>query len=251
MLEHARALSRRVVDFCYPGECASCTTAVESGGQLCDACAQKLREMEAAGACEACGMPLERWGAPCPYCMGKGMRPYARVLRLGIYADPLKELIHQMKYQGRWGLGEMLAERLWRQQPRVPDLLAHSDGIVAVPLYRWRQVSRGYNQAEVIAAHLARRSGVRLIHPTRRVRDTATQTLLHSQASRYQNVRGAFRVVRARAVPGKHIVVIDDVRTTGATLRSVGHELRKAGAASLSAIVVAVADPRGRSFQAV
>jgi ComF family protein len=244
------ALAGRVADFCYPGECANCATAVDGAAQLCDACARKLAEMESAGACVACGMPLERWGAPCPYCVGKGLRPYGRVLRLGVYADPLKAMIHRMKYEHHWGLAETLADRLWAM-PRVRALVEEHDRIMAVPLHWWRQVQRGYNQSEVIAARLARHSGVRLVRPARRVRYTETQTQLTSQQSRELNLRGAFKVARPREVQGRGLLVVDDVKTSGATLRALGRELRTAGAARLSAIVLAVADPRGRGFEAV
>jgi predicted amidophosphoribosyltransferase len=75
------------------------------------------------------------------------------------------------------------------------------------------------------------------------------QTQLHSKERRLQNLREAFGVVNPRAVTNAHVVVIDDVMTTGATLRSVARTLNGAKPASLSAIVLAVADPRRRDFQ--
>ena len=97
-----------------------------------------------------CAMPLAEFGAPCAYCLGKGLYPFDRILRLGIYQDPLKHVIHQMKYRQRWALAEFLADRLLEQEP-VKGLLSQTDCLVPVPLFAMRQIARGYNQADVIA----------------------------------------------------------------------------------------------------
>jgi len=118
-------------------------------------------------------------------------------------------------------------------------------------LYWRRQLVRGYNQAGVIAGRIGRLCEIKVARPVVRVRDTETQTVLHSREKREENLKGAFKVVRPGVVKGKHVVVVDDVMTTGATLQSIGRALKKAGAASLCAIVVAAADPRGMGYEAV
>ena len=207
-------------------------------------------QLESAAACEKCGAPLAEVHAPCPFCKNEGVPHYDRILRLGVFDDPIKDLIHQFKYQGRWAIGQWLTERLI-EQPRIRGLLAQIDVIVPVPLHLLRQLHRGYNQATVIARCLAARCEKPVKRPLVRIRNTETQTHLHSRAQRFDNLRGAFRFIRPGSIRGKRVLVVDDVLTTGATLQTVGRALRPARPASLIALVLAVADPRGRGFRAV
>ncbi len=244
-------LLHHVLDFCYPGICASCDANAPAGGTVCETCAAELDAMTAAGACAFCAMPLANDGAPCPYCMGKGHFPFERIIRLGVFADPLKNLIHQMKYHRRWPLGEMLTDRLIETE-RAKGLLTETQVLVPVPLHVRRHIERGYNQAEVIARRIGKRCDIPVIHATRRIRNTETQTNIHAHAKRIANVRGAFALTKSAAkLRGKHVIVIDDVMTVGATLAEVGRTLKKAEPASLCAIVLAVADPKRRGFEVI
>lgn len=243
-------LIRDLIDFCYPGVCASCKEGCEPGDFLCPSCSDQLQVLEQAAACDLCAMPLAYPEAPCPFCQGKGEPNYEHILRLGTFDEPLKDLIHQMKYQGRWNVGEQLASRLLSQNP-VRNLLDQADVLVPVPLHFFRQVARGYNQSVVITRFISKKCRKPLAAPLSRVRRTETQTHFSSRQKRFKNLKNAFRLVDAKSVAGKRVVVIDDVMTTGATLQTVARALRPAHPKSLSALVLAVADPRGRSFQSV
>jgi len=216
---------------------------------LCGGCDADLCRIESCAACWHCGLPLAEPDAPCPYCQGKGRSPYKHVLRLAPFREPLKHLIHQLKYKRQWHLAEGLARRLAGKRP-VLDLLASADCLLPVPLHRLRQTGRGYNQAELIALALSRRAGkavgkrLPIVRPVVRLIHTDTQTHLHSPGKRAANLRHAFGLVNARLVRGKHVVVVDDVLTSGATLKALARALRPAKPASLNAIVLAVADPR-------
>ncbi|MGB7160442.1 MAG: ComF family protein, partial [Tepidisphaeraceae bacterium] len=244
------AFLSHVMDFCYPGACAICQAHAPGSAALCETCGNELRLLERAPACDRCAMPLPQHEAPCPHCNGKGLRPFERILRLGVFADPLKHLVHQSKYHHRWPLGEFLADRLLEQE-RVKGLLMETDGLVAVPLHPVRHIHRGYNQAEVIARRLSKICRLDLVRPAVRLRNTQTQTHVRSHAKREENLRDAFGLIDAKNVRGRHVVVIDDVMTTGATLKSFARCLKEAEPASLSALVVAIADPRERGFEVV
>ena len=234
-------------DLCLPPRCAACRAIEVVDGFLCPACEQALEDLAAAPRCRLCAMPLAQHDAPCPFCRGAGVPHYAQIVVLGRFEEPLKTLIHEMKYQHRWPIAEQLAIRL-RRQPRVAELLAQATCLVPVPLHRSRQISHGYNQAEVAARTLAPRL---VIRPARRVRATESQTHLNSHAMRVRNLKNAFHLTRPDKIHGRHVVVIDDVMTSGATLQSLARALAKAQPASLSAIVFAIADPRGRKFESI
>ncbi len=195
-------------------------------------------------------MPIPQLDAPCPHCAGKGLSPFAEVVRLGIFEDPIKRLIHLAKYHHRWPLAEFLAERL-SAQARVKALLLRSEVLVPVPLHLIRHVRRGYNQAELLAARLGKLNRLRVARPAVRLRHTETQTHLHSHAKRQENLRDAFGLMKPRCIRGKHVVIVDDVMTTGATLKSLARCLKDAEPASLSAVIVAVADPKRRGFEVI
>lgn len=245
-------LIRDVLDFCYPGRCAACDSDCAGSQTLCASCDDLLARLEDQAACRLCAMPLVEEGAPCPYCEGDGVPHYEHILRLGIYSDPIKHLVHHVKYHGRWALAEFLADRLARR-PGVRALLDDADCLVPVPLHRLRQVTRGYNQAEVIARVLAKRSRgrLRVARPVVRLRNTETQTHLHSRARREENLRDAFGLVDGWCVHEQRVVVVDDVITTGATLQSFARALQPAKPQKLSAVLLAIADPEGRDFEVI
>lgn len=209
-----------------------------------------MSKLQFAPACAVCAMPLGEHLAPCPYCQGKGLRPFERMARLGIFDPPLKELVHRVKYSLDWPLAERLAERL-AEQDTVQAILQDADTIVPVPLFWRRHAVRGFNQAEVIARVLAGRSRAKMKRAVVRLRDTPTQTALHKRSHRLENLKNAFGTVDAAAIHGKHVVLVDDVVTTAATLQTMAREIRRHEPASISAVVLAIADPKGRAFEVI
>jgi ComF family protein len=241
------ALANHFADFCYPPICNLCG----AGGvvpPLCADCTADLDRLASAAACGGCGFPLVSEGDPCPRCRGRGIGPVKRVARLGVFSDPLRDLVHRLKFRNGWPLAEFLADRLAAHAP-AKVLLDEADCLVAVPLHPMRQWARGYNQAAVIAQRLKKISGIPIRTPLVRLRNTAAQSSLRAQAKRWENVRDAFGLIDAKSVRGRHVVLVDDVMTTGATLKSAARTLRKAEPASISVIAIAVADPKGRAYQ--
>lgn len=249
---HVGAAIKQVLDFCYPTVCAACG-AIEPESltpNLCAACDDALLKLANAAACLKCAKPLAYDNAPCPYCEGRGFRPIDRIVALGVFDDPLKDLIHHAKYHRAWQLAEAMADRVLATE-RAKMVLAETEVLVPVPLHVWRHIGRGYNQAEVIANLLSRRRKLAVKKPAVRMRPTVTQTHLHSRAKRMANLRGAFALIDPKTITGKRVTIVDDVTTTGATLRSFARTLMDAAPASIDAIVLAIADPRGRGFEKI
>jgi len=202
-------------------------------------------------------MPLASPGSPCVQCLGNGLSPFEPIVSLGILTEPLKTLIHRIKYEHRWRLAEQLANRLLAR-PEVIAVLETVELIIPVPLHPRRQRERGYNQAELIARQLCRGfrsirdpSQLTVLNVARRIRPTQTQTSLQSRVQREQNVADAFELIHPAAINNRHIALLDDVLTTGSTLSSPPRSLQPAKPAGFPAIVLAIADPKGRAFEVI
>ena len=147
------------------------------------------------------------------------------------YNDAAARLIHAFKYAG----AKYLAESLGAFLPTPPD----ADWIIPVPLHPFRRRQRGYNQSLLLAQHLSRTTGIPLQpRALTRIRNTPSQTQ-RTHAERPGNVRDAF--LAGRGLQGSHILLVDDVITTGSTLDACALALRMAGAAGVWAVTVCTA----------
>jgi ComF family protein len=151
-----------------------------------------------------------------------------------VYGGPLADALRRLKYEGRTELAPAVATLL---QHGVRPHAGRVDVVVPVPLHRRRLLERGFNQAALLAGPLARSLGVAMdVRRLRRRRPTPPQVGLEPDARRH-NVRGAFV---GRADPKRpRVLLIDDVRTTGATLRAAADALRAAGATEVCTLAVA------------
>ena len=157
----------------------------------------------------------------------------------GSYEGALRKLIHLFKY----GKVESLANPLSRFLLTAVPLDVEFDLVIAMPMHWRKQWERGFNQAELLAAPVARRYGLKLGTNLRRQRYTVAQASL-TEAQRLKNLDKSFRVKREAEVAGKRILLIDDVFTTGTTLRTAAEALKAAGAAHVSALTLARVDRR-------
>lgn len=153
----------------------------------------------------------------------------------------LRELIHLLKYGKVKTLADPLGDLLSAALPREERF----DALTPVPLHWRRQWQRGFNQSEVLARALSRRTGIPTIAALRRVRPTPAQAGL-SNAGRRRNVAAAFasRPSAGAALAGKKILLIDDVMTTGSTAAECARALKRAGAARVALLTVARVDRR-------
>ena len=178
--------------------------------------------------------PLDAEGR-CALCRS-GLRGFDAAYSFGAYEGVLRELIHLYKYGKVRTLARPLSGWLAQALPRDEAF----DAVVPVPLYWRRRLQRGFNQAELLAKGLSRRTGIPVVRALGRVRPTPTQAGL-SNSARRQNVARAFH---SRSVQGKRILLIDDVMTTGATATSCALALKQAGARRVALLTVARVDRR-------
>lgn len=223
----------------YPPHCAACGASLERGHYLCAACKDTARRIKPPF-CRTCSQPFD--GAieqefTCSNCAERRFH-FECAVTARHSRGIVRDLLIRFKYQGefylRHPLGEWLAEGL--DDPRIAG--EKFDCLVPVPLHPTRERERQFNQARELAKILERRSGLPVYDCLKRVRKTPTQTRF-DRAERMENLLNAFKMRNNRSVQGKHLVLIDDVFTTGSTVDECARVLKKAGAKSVRALTVA------------
>ena len=235
----ARTIAARAADIALPPQCLACDRALAAHGALCPVCWGKLRLIER----PYCA----RLGIPFSYDLGEGALsaeaiadppPFDRCRAVVVFDDVARKLVHGLKYRDRLELAAWMAEWMARAGAEV---IADADVILPVPLHPRRLWWRRANQSALLAAHVAARVG-RPMAPLalRRIRPTDQQVGLTAD-QRDRNVRGAFKVpaAEAMAVAGRRVLLVDDVHTTGATVRAATRALVRAGAVAVDILVFA------------
>jgi ComF family protein len=182
--------------------------------------------------------------ARCYRCQGYGDRLPLITRASALHTSPLRDAIHAFKYQGQPQLAPFLARYLVAvySQPPWSNMPQAISAVVPVPLHEERLRERGYNQSELLALHFCRATGLSL-QPTwlARIRETRQQVGL-DPSQRRANVDGAFAA--SAGVAGQRLLLIDDVYTTGSTLRACAVAALDAGATAVYALTLAQPAPR-------
>lgn len=193
----------------------------------CGACDLDLRTPEA-GFCAGCATLIEP--------AHRTLQPPAPSAALFVYGGPLATALQRFKYNRRTELANPLSALLCTA---VVAYAGRVDVVVPMPLHRKNLSERGYNQVALLSRPLARRLGVPMtVTQLKRVRPTDRQANLPRE-QRYQNVRGAFRA--QPPTDGRRALLVDDVRTSGATLAEAAEALREAGATEVFTLALAFA----------
>ncbi|MCB9139118.1 MAG: ComF family protein [Caldilineaceae bacterium] len=230
-----RTLANRALDLLFPPACVACG---HSGAPLCSACAQRA-EPVTAPICARCGRRTTHPRTSCPLCAEEHSTALTMVRSAALHTSPLREAIHAFKYEARPDAARPLARYLvaafmtaeWRGLDPAVEV------VVPVPLHAERRAERGYNQAELLAEAFCRRVGL----PCRpdwleRHQFTRPQVGLNAE-ERQENVSAAFAA--ASEVSGRTLLLIDDVYTTGSTLRACADAARQAGARGIYGLTLA------------
>ena len=162
------------------------------------------------------------------------------VRSLGLFDDHYQKLIHAFKYQAKTSLGKRLG-RILAEKLREDGILPGFDCLIPVPLHPARKRERGFNQSELLADELSEVTHLpELKQLLKRIRNTKDQTKLTPE-QRIENVKGAFALIDYDRIEGKKVILVDDVMTTGATLKECAKVLTKAGAKRVMGATIAAA----------
>jgi ComF family protein len=241
----AKTFSAFLLDVLMPPVCLGCETRLDAHDALCPACWRTIDFIRP---------PLcDRLGIPMPYDTGGEMisaaaaaapPDYDRARAVARYDGLMRDLIHDFKFRDTHDARKLFGK--WMGEAGR-SLIAECDVLVPVPLARWRLLTRRFNQSQILAREVAALSGKPVASfGLIRVRATKSQVGL-SRNERRRNVAGAFAVPQAQRanVAGKAVLLIDDVVTTGATASSAARALKKAGAARVDVLALALAGDTG------
>ncbi len=239
-----RSLIKGLRDIVYPKACLVCKKSLKTSASVdelvCSGCWESIKQ-NLPPFCHRCGRHLEKNSFTkhlCPACLKKQLH-FDRAFSPFSYDGVLKELIHMFKYNGKEHLGKTLS------RPMVSFIKEYSvpvpfvDYIIPIPLHRLRLREREFNQAEVLARHLADSFNRELkTNVLSRLRHTKTQTELEPR-ERFVNVLDSFAVADNSSLKGRHILLVDDVLTTGATSSEAARALKESGAGAVFVLTLA------------
>jgi ComF family protein len=235
------AILKSIADVVFPPRCTACGSVLDEpdGRPFCPTCFSLIRNIESP-LCPCCGIPLpDREGADhfCGECL-RAHPPFSSARAVARYESVLLDAIHGFKYRGRITDGEVLGKMMADYRYHQFDISAYTL-IVPVPLHRRRLRERGFNQAVILAREIAGRFSLPIdLRSLRRRVYTEPQVGL-GKGHRTANVRGAFDVGDGKRIEGQKIVLVDDVYTTGGTVRECAGILMKNKAAEVAVLTLA------------
>ncbi|MGH8385078.1 MAG: ComF family protein [Pseudomonas sp.] len=217
--------------------CLLCDEAADGATPLCMPCETDLPWL--GDHCQTCALPLPAAGLTCGQCL-KQPPAFEQVITPWTYSFPIDSLITRFKHNAKWPFGHLLAELLAQAlHHRYEEDLPRPALLVPVPLATRRLRQRGFNQAAMLARWLSASLDIpcdeRLVS---RTHDTDAQQDLNAQA-RKKNLRNAFALAPDASIKGRHLALVDDVLTTGATAQALARLLMDAGAARVDVYCLA------------
>ena len=227
----------------FPSFCELCSSLLEFPQErvICHSCWKSIRTSYHSY-CLCCGRFFEALEEPhlCQVCLEK-RPPFSHHRSCGKYKGKLKDIILLYKYRHLQVLGRDLARFVYRALGREEEIWWKVDAVIPVPLHPKRKKERGFNQAQIIAKELARIKEIELRDGLLvKIKNVPPQTSLRVE-ERAENVSGAFAVAEGEKIGGKGVLLVDDVYTTGSTIRECSSVLRNAGVKEVKALTVAQA----------
>lgn len=231
-----RNIFETAIVFLYPARCRVCEEflGVTSMPYICADCWQDMQFLEPPW-CDICGTP--EINGLCDACAVSPPR-YGKLRTIAFYHTTLQQAIHLFKFEKKRAFAQPLVQLINTHIPSDCDITGY-DFVLPIPIHKKRLRERGFNQAALLADGIAKVAGVPVLTDVLvRKRHTVAQSSLDS-AARQQNIVGAFEVRNPDIISGKRLLLIDDVFTTGATIREAVGELWTADPAEIDVLTLA------------
>jgi len=241
----AKSIAQSVGHLLWPGRCLNCRGNPVEGEDLCAECWEKIVSVCGAEYCRRCGKEASPYGirgGACSNCRDEEIC-FDGIARAGIYDKAFRETILHFKH-GRSELDAVLGGFL-KPAFEASGFYNEIDFIVPVPLHWYKRMKRGYNQSYLLAKQLKHPSA-KISTELVRIRNTEEQPNMKSDYGRARNVEGAFAVRERHRFAGRKICLVDDIKTTGATLNECAKILKEVGVAKVFALVLAVAGQKAK-----
>ena len=227
---------KTAIAFLYPAKCRVCEAFLEitSVPYICTDCWHDIQLVEPPW-CDICGTP--DISGLCDECATNPPR-YGKLRSIAFYQTTLQHAIHLFKFQKKKVFAKHLIRMINAHLP-TDCCIADYDFMLPVPIHKKRLRERGFNQATLLAKGIAQAEGVPILTDALiRHRDTVAQSRLDRDA-RQQNIIGAFEIPNPKVIRDKRILIVDDVFTTGATIREAVNELWNADPAEIDVLTLA------------
>lgn len=215
------------LNFLFPKTCLSCG---RWGRYICDQCRNKFVPIQK-DACVHCDK-ISRYGLIHDRC--QRMNGIDGYIGLWYLTPPLQQVIKKIKYKLVTDAFRALCSCVSEERVKTIQNFAQAYSscvIQPIPLHPKRYAQRGFNQSDYIALFLHEGTGFPLINNLRRIRNTSQQARSHSRMERYKNMKNAFSLTNKEEIKGKDIILVDDIYTTGNTVKEAAYTCKKAGAA--------------------
>lgn len=228
-----------LTDILFPPRCPLCDEVIPSGTIVCPECRKEVLCITEP-ACKKCGKPLENERQEyCTDCIRKHHQ-YDQGKAVFVYQGKIRQSMYRFKYSNKREYATFYADKAaehytrWMKEKGI-------EAILPVPMYRWKEKERGYNQAAVFAAALAKRWKLPMEKKiVRRNRNTVPQKELND-VERKKNLSGAFEVIPEHR-NYKRILLVDDIYTTGSTIDAVAAVLKEAGVEKVYFLCISIGE---------
>jgi len=235
-----KKLISQILHAIYPTKCIFCGEMIkDTPMRICDKCVKDLPYNKKY--CQLCGKPIDSvYGKPlCGECLGT-KKSFERVFVPFVYKDKVRNAIIAFKFKDKRSFGKTLAILLFAELKKSGYF---PDAVTYVPIHFWRKAKRGYNQTKIIADEIAAMYGVPVIALLKKAHYTKKLAFM-SAKDRRETVKGSFKAIGGVDMPGKNILLVDDIITTASTITECAKTIKKEYKCNLSVAMIAAAEKR-------
>lgn len=230
------SILQQILNLIYPSNCINCNTSLKFyENYVCDLCLNKIEFIEKS--CIICGKPLNASEIKCGECL-VDLPIFKKAISIANYNGIIKNIIIAFKYKKREGISKIIEKIIFQYLEKNYFFNKNIDLIIPVPLHKSRLKQRGFNQSEILAKIIKKKYSFKIEKSLIRIKKTRPQVELNIK-ERKDNIKNAFILKIPEKIKDKNILLIDDVYTTGSTIKECSKVLQKAKAKTIYVLTFA------------